>query len=75
MSRSNLPIPNIINDTFSSFNFQVLHVKMSNNIVESISEVFVDDGSEAIGSSSATFINGRIVIGTVDDQTLICEAT
>lgn len=54
---------------------QVLKVKMSHNMVSEIIEVYADpDGSEARGSSVATYVNGKVVIGTVFDQTVVCDS-
>ena len=48
---------------------------MQQNTVSEIIEVYADpDGSEARGSTVATYVNGKVIIGTVFDQTVVCDA-
>ena len=57
------------------FDWQVLKVKMRHNMVSEIIEVYADpDGSEARGSTVATYVNGKVVIGTIEDQTVVCDS-
>ena len=53
--------------------FQVLRFKMEDNMVSSVEEVYADDGSELVGSTVATYIKGKLVIGTVIAQTIVCD--
>ena len=47
---------------------------MRHNMVNEIVEVYADpDGSEARGSTVATYVNGKVIIGTVMDQTVVCD--
>lgn len=52
---------------------QVLHVKLVDNAVSEIEEVFADDGDFIAGTSSATVVSGKLVIGTVFDKAAVCE--
>ncbi|XP_060580715.1 serum paraoxonase/arylesterase 1-like [Ruditapes philippinarum] len=52
---------------------QVLRLKMEDNMVSSIEEIYADDGSELYGSTAATYIKGKLVIGTVTAETVLCE--
>lgn len=73
------PITHAIIDFFNIFNWphpsQVLKLKMKHNMVSEIVEVYADpDGSEARGSTVATYVNGKVIIGTVEDQTVVCDS-
>jgi hypothetical protein len=46
---------------------------MEDNMVSSIEEIYADDGSELYGSTAATYIKGKLVIGTVTAETVLCE--
>ena len=48
---------------------------MKHNMVSEIIEVYADpDGSQARGSSVATYVNGKVVIGTIADQLVACDS-
>ena len=46
---------------------------MRDNMVSEIEEMYADDGSELIASTSATYAYGKLVIGTVRHQLMICD--
>jgi hypothetical protein len=46
---------------------------MEDNMVSSVEEIYADDGSELNGSAAATYIKGKLVIGTVTAETVVCE--
>ncbi|XP_045157145.2 serum paraoxonase/arylesterase 2-like [Mercenaria mercenaria] len=52
---------------------QVLRIKMTDNAISEIEEVFSDDGNFLYGTSSATNVNGKLVIGTVSQKAAVCE--
>ena len=54
---------------------KVLRFKMEDNMVSKVDEIYADEGTELFGSSVATFVKGKLVIGTVNAQTLICDVT
>ena len=48
---------------------------MEDNMVSDVIEVYADpDGSEAFGSTVATYADGKVVIGTVTHQTVVCDS-
>ena len=48
---------------------------MSGNNVSEMIEVYADpDGSEAFASTSATYVDGKLVIGTETRQTVVCDS-
>ena len=50
-------------------------MKMLGNAVDRVIEVYADnDGDETFGASSATIVGDKLVIGTVWDQLVICDA-
>ncbi|XP_045159588.2 serum paraoxonase/arylesterase 1-like [Mercenaria mercenaria] len=67
----------IIDSVLNLFGFaypsQVLRFKMRDNMVSEIEEIYADDGSELKASTAATYANGKLVIGTVRDQTVVCD--
>ncbi|XP_060596917.1 serum paraoxonase/arylesterase 1-like isoform X2 [Ruditapes philippinarum] len=52
---------------------QVLRFKMEDNMVSSVEEIYADDGSELYGSTAATYIKGKLVIGSITAETVVCE--
>ncbi|XP_060580716.1 serum paraoxonase/arylesterase 1-like [Ruditapes philippinarum] len=56
-----------------AFPSQVLRFKMRDNMVSEIEEMYSDDGSELVASTAATYANGKLVIGTVRDQLMVCD--
>ncbi|KAL4235930.1 Serum paraoxonase/arylesterase 2 [Mactra antiquata] len=52
---------------------QVLRYKMEDNFISEIEEIYADDGSELYGSTVGTYAMGKLVIGTVMRQTLVCD--
>jgi hypothetical protein len=46
---------------------------MRDNMVSEIEEIYADDGSELVASTGATYVNGKLVIGTVRDQLMVCD--
>ncbi|WAR23860.1 PON1-like protein [Mya arenaria] len=68
----------IIDDMFGLFGYalpsQVIRAEMtSDGRVAEIQEVFADDGSRLYGSTAATNASGKLVIGTVSRQAMICD--
>ena len=60
---------------FFIFCLQALKVKMRQNMVDEIVEVYADpDGSEAYGSTVATYVDGKVIIGTVQHQLVVCDS-
>ena len=54
---------------------QVLKVEMKSNMVNQVVEVYADpDGTQAFGSTVATYVDGKLVIGTVTHQTVVCDS-
>ena len=50
-------------------------MKMRQNMVDEIVEVYADpDGSEAYGSTVATYVDGKVIIGTVQHQLVVCDS-
>ena len=48
---------------------------MHGNVVSEVIEVYADnDGSETFGASAATLVGDKLVIGTVWDQLVVCDA-
>lgn len=73
------PLGYAIMDFFDIFGFprpsQALKVKMRQNMVDEIVEVYADpDGSEAYGSTVATYVDGKVIIGTVQHQLVVCDS-
>ena len=55
--------------------FQVLKVKMKSNMVSQVIDVYSDpDGTEAFGCSVATYVDGKLIIGTVNHQMVVCDS-
>ncbi|XP_053395644.1 uncharacterized protein LOC123523548 [Mercenaria mercenaria] len=52
---------------------QVLRFKMEDNMVSAVEEIYADDGTELLGSTAATYVNGKLVIGTVEAQAVVCD--
>ncbi|XP_053392454.1 serum paraoxonase/arylesterase 2-like [Mercenaria mercenaria] len=52
---------------------QVIRVKMRNHTVSSIEEIYMDDGNECTASTVAVFAYGKLVIGTLFKQTVVCD--
>jgi hypothetical protein len=46
---------------------------MEDNMVSSVEEIYADDGSELYGSTAATYVKGKLVIGTVKAETVVCD--
>lgn len=52
----------------------VLKVKMRDNMVSEVVEVYADnDGSEVFGAAAATLVRDKLIIGTVWDQLVVCD--
>lgn len=48
---------------------------MAHNMVSEMIEVYADpDGSETRGSTVATYVNDKVVIGTLQDQLVVCDS-
>ena len=44
-------------------------------MVNQVVEVYADpDGTEAFGSTVATYVDGKLIIGTVTHQTVVCDS-
>ena len=55
--------------------FQVLKVEMKSNMVSQVIDVYGDpDGTEAFGCSVATYVDGKLSIGTVNHQMVVCDS-
>lgn len=52
---------------------QVIRVKMRENKVSEMETIYQDDGRNIAGSSVATFAAGKIVVGSVTDQAIVCD--
>ncbi|XP_060580720.1 serum paraoxonase/arylesterase 1-like [Ruditapes philippinarum] len=52
---------------------QALRIKMTDNAISEIEEVYSEDGNMLSGTSSATYVNGKLVIGTVSKKAAICD--
>ncbi|KAL4236459.1 Serum paraoxonase/arylesterase 2 [Mactra antiquata] len=52
---------------------QVIRVKMDNNAVSDIEIIYQDDGTNCAGSTAATYVAGKMIVGTVREQTVVCE--
>ncbi|XP_060580724.1 serum paraoxonase/arylesterase 1-like [Ruditapes philippinarum] len=67
----------ILDDMTNAFGLtlpsQVLRFKMEDNMVSSVEEIYADDGSELYGSTAATYVNGKLVIGSVKAETVVCD--
>jgi hypothetical protein len=50
-----------------------LRVKITDNAISEIEEVYSEDGNMLSGTSSATYVNGKLVIGTVSKKAAICD--
>lgn len=48
---------------------------MTDNAVSDVEEIFTDDGNILSGTSAATLVNGKLIIGTVDQKAMICEVS
>ena len=58
-----------------NFIFQVLKMKMKSNMVSQVIDVYGDpDGTEAFGCSVATYVDGKLLIGTVTHQMVVCDS-
>ena len=54
---------------------QVLKVEIKSNMVNQVVEVYADpDGTQAFGSTVATYVDGKLIIGTVTHQTVVCDS-
>ena len=42
-------------------------------MVDSVEEIFSDDGTSLQASTVATYVKGKLVIGTVFEQTMVCD--
>ena len=55
--------------------FQVLKVEMKSNMVSQVIDVYADpDGTEAFGCSVATYVDGKLIIGSVNHQMVVCDS-
>ncbi|XP_053394251.1 serum paraoxonase/arylesterase 1-like isoform X1 [Mercenaria mercenaria] len=52
---------------------QVVRVKMQDNAVSEMEVIYQDDGTNCAGSSVATYAAGKLVIGTVLKQAVVCD--
>ncbi|XP_045159584.1 serum paraoxonase/arylesterase 2-like [Mercenaria mercenaria] len=52
---------------------QVVRVKMQDNAVSEIEIIYQDDGTNCAGSTAATYAAGKMVVGTVREQTVVCD--
>lgn len=48
-------------------------MKILDNAVSEIEVIYQDNGTLTAGSTAATFVDGKLVIGTVREQTAVCE--
>lgn len=67
----------IVDSVLNFFKFtypsQVLRFKMQDNMVSEIEEIYSDDGTQLKASTAATYVNHKLVIGTVRDETMVCD--
>lgn len=54
---------------------QVLRIKMTDNAVSEIEEIYHDDGNVLSGTSVATYVSGKVLIGTVSQRLAICDVS
>ena len=48
---------------------------MKSNRVRLVIDVYADpDGTEAFGSSVATYVEGKLIIGTIYKQLVVCDS-
>ena len=48
---------------------------MKSNMVSQVIDVYADpDGTETFGSTVATYVDGKLIIGTVNHQTVVCDS-
>lgn len=52
---------------------QVIRVKIHDHAISDIEEIYADDGHECTGTTSAAYADGKLVIGTLHDQTVLCD--
>ena len=52
---------------------QVIRVKIRDYAVSSVETIYSDDGREISGSSVAAYVNGKLVVGSVMAQCVVCD--
>ncbi|XP_052777875.1 serum paraoxonase/arylesterase 1-like [Mya arenaria] len=52
---------------------QVLRVKVSDGGVDAVEEIYSDNGEECAGSTSAVYAEGKLMIGSLFEQTITCD--
>ncbi|KAL4236461.1 hypothetical protein ACF0H5_004847 [Mactra antiquata] len=52
---------------------QVLRVKTGNKAWSDVEVIYQDDGTNCAGSTVATYVAGKLIVGTLYKQTLVCE--
>ena len=60
-------------EIYNSDYLQVLRVRLRDNKVADIEEVYVNNGSVVTGSSVALYKNNKLFIGTVSAQLVMCD--
>jgi hypothetical protein len=55
------------------FVFQVVRVKMQDNAVSEMEIIYQDNGDNCAGSTAATYAAGKMIVGTVWEQTVVCN--
>lgn len=69
------PVTRRIIDVFSGTKppGQVVRVKMQDNAVSDIEVIYQDSGTYSAGSTAASYVAGKLVLGTVREQTVVCD--
>ena len=52
---------------------QVLRVRMTDGHVSEVRGVYADDGSQVYGSTVATNVSGKLYIGTITRNAVVCD--
>ncbi|XP_052777634.1 serum paraoxonase/arylesterase 1-like isoform X2 [Mya arenaria] len=71
------PVTHRIVDIFGWFGklpaAQVLRIKIRDGVMTSLEEIYADDGDELMASTVAAYGAGKLVIGSVFKQTVVCD--
>ncbi|XP_053394247.1 serum paraoxonase/arylesterase 2-like isoform X2 [Mercenaria mercenaria] len=52
---------------------QVVRAKMQDNAVSEMEIIYQDDGTNCAGSTAATHAAGKMIVGTVSNQAVVCD--
>lgn len=53
--------------------FQVLHIRLTNGNITSVTELLFDEGDLISGSSAAIVFDRKLLIGSFIDKLVICD--